>query len=133
MTSSTMPATPSSAMAAFLTERHLATLTVVRPDGRPHVTPVGFTWDGDAGIVRVITFAGAVKVRLLGSGPLTAAVCQVDGARWATLEGLATVSADPARCQEGVARYTARYGAPRDRGADRRVIELSVSRILGRA
>ena len=29
----------------FLTVRHLATLTTLRPDGRPHVTPVGFTWD----------------------------------------------------------------------------------------
>jgi hypothetical protein len=24
----------------FLAERHLASLTLVRPDGRPHVTPV---------------------------------------------------------------------------------------------
>ena len=30
----------------FLSVRHLATLTTLRPDGTPHVTPVGFTWDG---------------------------------------------------------------------------------------
>ena len=28
---------------AFLTERHCATLTTLRPDGTPHVVPVGFT------------------------------------------------------------------------------------------
>ena len=33
----------------FLTERHLATLTTIRPDGTPHVVAVGFTWDAEAG------------------------------------------------------------------------------------
>ena len=31
-----------SAAELFMTERHLATLSVPRPDGAPHVTPVGF-------------------------------------------------------------------------------------------
>ena len=39
----------------FLTERHLATLTTLRPDGTPHVVAVGFSWDAPAGLVRVIT------------------------------------------------------------------------------
>ncbi|MEO7518626.1 MAG: pyridoxamine 5'-phosphate oxidase family protein, partial [Acidimicrobiales bacterium] len=30
---------------AFLDERHLATLTTLRPDGSPHVVAVAFTWD----------------------------------------------------------------------------------------
>ena len=29
---------------SFLAERHLATLTTLRPDGSPHVVAVGFTW-----------------------------------------------------------------------------------------
>ena len=123
-----------SEMAVFVAERHLSSLTLVRADGTPHVTPVGFTWDAEAGLARVITWNGSVKARLLGrQGPLRAALCQVDGGRWCTLEGEASVTADPDRCAAGVARYTERYGAPRDRGADRRVIELSVSRMLGRA
>ena len=32
----------------FLAERHLATLTTLRPDGSPHVVAVGFTWDAEA-------------------------------------------------------------------------------------
>ena len=32
-------------MTQFVTERHLASLTIVTPKGRPHVTPVGFTWE----------------------------------------------------------------------------------------
>jgi len=47
----------------FVTERHLATLTTMRSDGTPHVVAVGFTWDADAQLVRVITWAGSRKAR----------------------------------------------------------------------
>ena len=53
------------AVTTFLTERHLATLTTLRPDGTPHVVAVGFTWDPEALIVRVITWAGSRKARNL--------------------------------------------------------------------
>ena len=39
---------------AFMVERHLATLTTLRRDGSPHVVPVGFTWDREERIARVI-------------------------------------------------------------------------------
>jgi F420H(2)-dependent biliverdin reductase len=118
----------------FLRQRHVATLTLLRPDGSPHVSPVGFTWDGTAGLARVITWSGAKKSRLLaasGGGP--AAVCQVDGGRWLTLEGHAVVTADPDRCADAVRRYAARYSPPKDRGAERRAIEITVTRVMGRA
>jgi F420H(2)-dependent biliverdin reductase len=116
---------------AFVAERHLATLTTLRPDGSPHVVAVGFTWDGEAGLARVITFAPSRKARnLLASPGARAAVCQVDGGRWLTLEGPATVSADPDRVAEGVRRYADRYRPPKER-ADRVVIEIAVDRALG--
>ena len=122
-----------SVVEVFLTDRHLATLSIPRPDRAPHVAPVGFTWDGEAGLARVITFAGARKVLLLEeAGPLPVALCQIDGGRWLTLEGLAAVTADPARCAEGVSRYARRYRPAGDRGADRRVIEVAVTRLMGR-
>jgi PPOX class probable F420-dependent enzyme len=121
-------------MAAFVTERHLGSLTLVRPDGRPHVTPVGFTWDAETGLARVITWDGSVKARLLGAhGPLRAALCQVDGGRWCTLEGAATVTADADRCADAVQRYATRYSTPKDRGPERRVLEVTVDNVLGRA
>ncbi len=118
----------------FVTERHLASLTIVTSSGRPHVTPVGFTWDEKENLVRIITWAGSTKAKLLDRSPepLRAAVCQVDGGRWITFEGNATVTADPERCQEGTSRYAKRYSPPKDRGEDRRVIEICVDRILGR-
>lgn len=119
---------------AFLTERHLATLTTLRPDGSPHVVPVGFTWDATARLVRVITFASSLKARNLAAGQpdARAVVCQVDGGRWASLEGNTTVTDDPSRVAEAVRRYAARYRMPKDR-ADRVAIEMTVDRVLGRA
>jgi PPOX class probable F420-dependent enzyme len=116
----------------FVSERRLATLTTVRADGSPHVAPVGFTWDADAGLVRIITFAGAHKVRHLegGANP-RAAVCQVEGARWLTFEGPATVTHDPDRVAEAVNRYADRYRQPTAR-PDRVAIEIAVDRVLGR-
>jgi F420H(2)-dependent biliverdin reductase len=117
----------------FLTERHLATLTTIRRDGSPHVVPVGFTWDPAAGLVRIITFASAQKVLNLASWPTPrAVVCQVDGGRWLTFEGLAHVTDEPSRVAEAVRRYAARYRVPRQRD-DRVAIEVTVDRILGRA
>ena len=117
---------------AFLEERHLATITTRRPDGSPHVVAVGFTWDDEAGLVRVISFAPSQKARNVAAAPgARAAVCQVDGRRWLTLEGPAAVTEDPARVAEGVRRYTERYRVPGER-PDRVVIEIDVDRVLGR-
>jgi PPOX class probable F420-dependent enzyme len=127
------PVTLSPEAAAFVAERHLATLTTLRPDGSPHVVAVGFTWDPDTGLARVITFAPSRKARNLVANPGgRAAVCQVDGGRWLTLEGPATVTDDPVRVAEGVRRYAERYRPPKER-ADRVVVEIAVDRVLGRA
>lgn len=116
---------------AFLTERHLATLTTLRPDGSPHVVPVGFTYDPGARIVRVITGGGSRKAHNVRAGT-RAAVCQVDGARWATLEGPAVLRTDPASVARAVAAYTERYRPPRA-NSQRVVVEITVDRIMGRA
>ena len=118
---------------AFLAEYHLASLTTQRPDGSPHVVPVGFSFDPDAGLVRIITFAPSKKARnVLASPGSRAVVCQVDGGRWLSLEGPATVTDDPERVAAAVAGYAARYRQPGER-ADRVAIEIRVDRILGRA
>ena len=75
---------------AFLRERHLATLTTLRTDGTPHVVAVGFSYDAEQRVARVITWATAQKAlnaqRMEAAGQ-HAAVCQVDGGRWLSLEG----------------------------------------------
>lgn len=117
----------------FLEERHLATLTTLRRDGSPHVVAVGFTFDPGAALVRVITFASSQKVANVRRSPSTrAAVSQVDGGRWLTLEGPARVTDDPERVAEAVRRYARRYRQPGER-VDRVAIEIPVDRVMGRA
>jgi PPOX class probable F420-dependent enzyme len=126
------PSDPGPDALAFLAERHLATLTTLRPDGSPHVVPVGVTYDPATRIARVITSGGSAKVRHVRDGGRRVAVCQVDGRRWLTLEGTAVVRDDPAAVAEAVERYARRYRQPRENPA-RVAIEITVDRILGNA
>ena len=114
----------------MLDERHLATLTTLRPDGSPHVVAVGFTWDADARLARVITNRTSRKVAHARLGG-RAVVAQVDGPRWLSLEGVVTVSDDPDRVAEAVRRYALRYRQPAVNPA-RVVLEIAVDRVLGR-
>jgi PPOX class probable F420-dependent enzyme len=119
-------------VSAFLAERHLATLTTLRPDGTPHVVAVGFTWDPEAGLVRVITNGTSRKAAHVRAGSPRAVVAQVDGRRWLSMEGVPTVSDEPTRVAEAVRRYALRYRQPSENPA-RVVLEIAVDRVLGSA
>ena len=116
---------------AFLREYHLASLTTSRADGSPHVVPVGFSYDDTSRTVRIITFASSQKYRNALRGG-RAAVSQVDGGRWLTLEGTVSGTDDPARVALAVEGYAARYRQPGERPA-RVAVEIAVDRIMGRA
>lgn len=114
---------------AFLTERHLAMLTTLRADNSPHVVAVGFTFDPKTHIARVITTGGSQKaVNAERAG--VAVLSQVDGARWLSLEGSATVNDAPAAVRDAELRYAQRYRTPRV-NPQRVVIEVQVERVLG--
>ncbi|MFE3265982.1 pyridoxamine 5'-phosphate oxidase family protein [Streptomyces sp. NPDC059215] len=128
------PRDPDPAYLAFWRERHLCTLTTLRADGSPHVVPVGVTYDPQAGLARVITRGTSAKakhVTAAGAEGARVAVCQVDERRWATLEGRATVSADPSRVAEAERRYAERYGRTPSPNPARVVIEISLTSALG--
>ncbi|MFZ3471827.1 pyridoxamine 5'-phosphate oxidase family protein [Streptomyces sp. 4.24] len=127
---------------AFWRERHVCTLTTPRPDGSPHVVPVGVTYDPEAGLARVISNRHSKKVRNVlaaqASDPaprdgVRVAVCQMEGRRWATLEGRAVVRTDEASVAEAVRRYAERYGRTPSPNPDRVVMEITLDRAMGRA
>ncbi|WP_285640828.1 TIGR03618 family F420-dependent PPOX class oxidoreductase [Lentzea sp. NBRC 102530] len=113
----------------FWTERHLCTLSTVRLDGTPHVVPVGVTLDAEAGIARIITSGASWKVKHVSEAGY-AAVCQVDGRRWSTLEGPAVVRDDVESVRDAERRYALRYKKPRV-NPERVVIEIQVKRVTG--
>ncbi|MER7821968.1 PPOX class probable F420-dependent enzyme [Streptomyces sp. CG 926] len=124
---------------AFWRERHVCTLTTPRPDGTPHVVPVGVTYDPEAGLARVISNRHSKKVRNILAAQETrpqgarVAVCQMEGRRWATLEGLAVIRTDEASVADAVARYAERYGRTPSPNPDRVVMEITLDRAMGRA
>ncbi|KAA1425870.1 pyridoxamine 5'-phosphate oxidase family protein [Nocardioides antri] len=96
----------------FWSERHLCTLTTLRADGRPHVTPVGVALDLERQCGWVITSRQSLKtVHVAADGRVAA--CQVDGRRWSTIEGTAVVKADRDSVVRAEERYAARYKIPR--------------------
>lgn len=112
----------------------LNTLTTLRPDGRPHVVPVGVTLDPEWECAWIITRAGSRKVRNVEAGAATpegarVAVCQVDGPRWSTIEGTARVVTDPDSVARAVECYAARYRQPSE-NPERVAIRIEVDRIL---
>lgn len=114
---------------AFVADRHLAVLSTFGPDGGIHAVPVGFTFDPDEDVVRIITNGPSRKawnVRRRGF----ASVCQVEGARWLTLSGPGEVDDDPEAVADAVRRYAARYRQPRE-NPSRVVIRFRVRDALG--
>ncbi|MEV5314540.1 MULTISPECIES: TIGR03618 family F420-dependent PPOX class oxidoreductase [unclassified Streptomyces] len=133
-THSVDPGSPDPEYLAFWRERHLCTLTTPRPDGSPHMVPVGVTYDPEARLARVIASKSSRKVQnVLAAGAEGArvAACQVDGRRWATLEGRAFVHTEPERVAEAVRRYAERYERTPGPNPERVVIEIELTRAMG--
>ena len=129
------PGAPDAPYLSFWRERHLCTLTTPRPDGTPHVVPVGVTYDPEARLARIITNKSSAKAaHVLTAGPEGAAVavCQVDGRRWATLEGRAFVRTEPDLIAEAERRYAERYERKPSPNPSRVVIEIELTRAMGR-
>ncbi|MFF9147829.1 pyridoxamine 5'-phosphate oxidase family protein [Streptomyces sp. NPDC014861] len=132
----TDPRNPADSYLSFWREYHMCTLTTPRPDGTPHVVAVGVTYDPGNGLARVITNRHSRKVaNVLAAGPEGArvAVCQVDKGRWATLEGVARIRTEADAVADAVARYADRYGRTPTPNPDRVVIEIALTRAMGRA
>ncbi|MEV5606790.1 TIGR03618 family F420-dependent PPOX class oxidoreductase [Streptomyces sp. NPDC052225] len=124
---------PGADFLTFWQERHLCTLTTLRPDGTPHVVPVGVTYDAEQRVARVITNKTSRKVAhiLESTTPARVAVCQVDGRRWATLEGTATIRTSTEDVADAERRYAERYTRVPRPNPDRVVIEITVGRATG--
>jgi PPOX class probable F420-dependent enzyme len=115
----------------FVRENILATLTTLRADGSPHVVPVGFTYNQDQNLVRVITFAKSMKARHAAQGG-RAVVSQVDRGRWITIEGKVRLRTEADIVAQAVEAYAGRYRQPKVR-EDRVVIEIIIDKVMGRA
>ncbi|TFV80817.1 PPOX class F420-dependent oxidoreductase [Blastococcus sp. CT_GayMR20] len=83
----------------FVAEHHWGVLAAVQPDGRPHLSNVGYAYDRDADVVRISVTDGRAKTRYLRDDPrVTLHVASRDFWTWVAVEGtaeLTPVAADP--------------------------------------
>ena len=111
----------------FVRERHIGTLSTMAPWGGIHAVAVGFTLHD--GLLRIITSRDSQKVRNVRRDG-TATISQVDGARWLSFQGTATVHDDPDEIALAVGFYAERYRQPRVNPL-RVTIILTPSRLMG--
>lgn len=117
---------------AFWQERHLATVTTLTSSGRPHTVPVAPTLDPVRGVVRILSSRGSQKVRNIttSAGTPWISVCQVDGRRWCTLNGVGHILSDREAVAEAEQRHATRFRAPRP-NPERVVLWITIDSVIG--
>lgn len=117
---------------AFWEERHLATLTTLTSAGRPHTVPVAPVLDPDRRLLRILTSRTSQKVRNVRTSTSSswASICQVDGRRWCTLDGVAQVLSDRGAVADAEQRYARRFRVPRA-NPERVVLMITIESAMG--
>lgn len=103
-------ATPFAEARRRLEEADLAWLTTLRPDGRPHVTPLIFIWLD--GAVFFVTGPEERKAKNLANDPrciVTAGCHSMSEGLDVVVEGEATLAHDPARLHEVAQGFATKY------------------------
>ena len=107
-------------MLGFVAEHRWGVLATIKPDGRPHLSNVGYAYDRPAGLIRISVTDDRVKTRNLRSDPrVTLHVASKDFWTWVAVEGtaeLTRVAADPhdATVEELVTYYRGVSGEHED-------------------
>jgi PPOX class probable F420-dependent enzyme len=80
-------------MLDFVAAQNWGVLATIKPDGRPHLSNVGYAYDPDAGVVRVSVTDTRAKTRNLRRDPrVTLHVASKDFWTWVAVEGTAELT-----------------------------------------
>jgi PPOX class probable F420-dependent enzyme len=132
---------------ALLSDKGLAALVTIKRDGRPQLSPIGYAYDREAGLIRISVTDGRAKTHNLRRDPrATLYLNSADNSSYQVVEGtaeLTPVAQDPhdATVEELVAQYRQVAGEHPDWDefratmvTDRRlIIRLHVDRSYGSA
>jgi len=97
------------AVRAFLDEPHYAVIATINESGMPHLTAIWYALQGEE--VLMNTAAGRLKHRNLQRDPRLS-ICVVDGERYVTLYGRATLIDDRTQAQADDMELARRYEGP---------------------
>ena len=96
----------SSAVRAFLSEARFGSAATVARDGSPQQTAMWYELQGDE--IMMNTKVGRAKERNLKRDP-RCSLCVVEGYRYVSVRGRATLDYDPATAQADIAHLAVRY------------------------
>ena len=128
-------------IAEFLAENHVAHIATVRPDGRPHVTPVSYVADViERGMAYVIAPLNVVKFRNVRQNPKVSLSIANDQQpyNYVVLEGEGRLTEDSLSelLERMCLRYFPEFGTeyPREllAGGKFLVLEIRVNKVLSR-
>jgi F420H(2)-dependent biliverdin reductase len=125
---------PPESVLAFLQQRCFASLTTIRPgDGGLHAALVGFTYVSKTAEAFLILRGSGVKQANLraADGPSSVVLCQINGGKWLSLEGLLTVHDNDDMRATALAHYRKRYGEGVAAHPTRLAGVLQVTRMYG--
>src|SRR5262245_32097147 len=94
------------AQRTFLSEVRFGTAATLNAGGSPQLTAMWYDLDGDTIVMN--TAVGRLKERNLQRDP-RCSLCVVDGYRYLTVSGTASLDYDPARSQADIAALAVRY------------------------
>jgi PPOX class probable F420-dependent enzyme len=103
-------------MLDFLAAQNWGVLAAIKPDGRPHLSNVGYAYDAAAGVVRISVTDGRAKTRHLRRDPrVTLHVASKDFWTWVAIEGTAELTPvaaapDDATVEELISYYRGTAG-----------------------
>ena len=115
----------------FLSTRAFGSLNSIDKTNNLHTAVVGFHFDKNKKIIRIISQKKSIKVKNIIQNN-NVALSQIRDNKWLSFIGTATIKYDQESIKLATNAYTLRYEKPSE-NPDRIAIEISVKKILGNA
>ena len=115
----------------FLSTRAFGSLNSIDKTNNLHTAVVGFHFDKNKKIIRIISQKKSIKVKNIIQNN-NVSLSQIRDNKWLSFIGTATIKYDQESIKLASDAYTLRYEKPSE-NPDRIAIEISVKKILGNA
>ena len=115
----------------FLSTRAFGSLNSIDETNNLHTAVVGFHFDKNKKIIRIISQKKSIKVKNIIQNN-NVSLSQIRDNKWLSFIGTATIKYDQESIKLATDAYTLRYEKPSE-NPDRIAIEISVKKILGNA
>jgi general stress protein 26 len=115
----------------FLATTSFGALSSIDVKGSLHTAVVGFHFNKDEKIIRIISNKDSQKVKNIQKNNQLS-LCQVSGNKWISFFGTGIIHTTQQKVKEATNAYASRYQEPGD-STERIAIEIKIEKMLGNA